>query len=370
LYFKFFLAVLHSGCSELIGGFIRSILPFLTALVLPLAVSPPPARAFLNDFRRDIKERLDPGKSYGLYREALEIKAPFVSVCRRIESNVQQSDWEILGSWDLDTPHVCGSRARVYLLRNEDYDRAVLAKGPRHLMFLPIRIGVYQEEGKVIVVFTNPDLLAKVFFADLPFVEQDEMAALANKVKKDLVTFCIKGMEGTILTKQLPPIRNDRDVRFFWSGIADQFDVIRHIPLTGDPAETIRKVCDRLEKGMRINRNGWYPVYRDRIGGRACLMGVTDRHIENLTMHYAGSLRPSSGEGNSCSGLYHLTQFPIEILVYVEEGEIRIGILDQFWRMRFYLWDNPYRTGATFMAKDPNFSGRIYKSLLEIIGYP
>jgi len=99
-------------------------------------------------------------------------------------------------------------------------------------------------------------------------------------------------------------------------------------------------------------------------------MGVTNRHIENLTLNYTGLKWPGFLDRDSCSGLYHLTQFPIEILVYVEEGEIRIGILDQFWRMRFYLWDNPYRTGATFMARDPNFSGRIYKSLLKIIGYP
>ncbi len=348
----------------------RAILSFLFVLLLFLECFPLSAQAFLNDFRRDIKERLDPGKSYGLYQKALEMGAPFESVCRQIELNVEQSDWDMIVSWDLDTPQVCGTRARVYLIRNEDYDQAVFAKGVRHLMFLPIRIGVYQEGEKVVVVFTNPELLSKVFFADLPFVDQDEMVALANEVKKDLVTLCIKGMEGTILTEQLPPVRNDRDVRFFWSGMQEQFDVIRRIPLQGDPAEAIRKVCDRLEKGVRIQERGWQVISRYMVSDRACLVGVSNRHIENLTLNYIGLKWPAFLDRDPCSGLYHLTQFPIEILIFVEEGEIRIGILDQFWRMRFYLWDDPYRTGATFMARDPNFSSRIYKSLLEIIRYP
>jgi hypothetical protein len=347
----------------------RSIIRIVAVLLLLLEISATSAHAIFDDFRREIKERLDPGKSYGLYQKALEMEAPFETVCNQIESNIHQSDWEIITSWDLDTPDVCDARARVYLIQNDDYTHAVLSKGARHLIFLPIRIGVFQKAGKVVVVFTNPELLAKVFFADLPFVQQDEMVAMSNVVKKDLVTLCVKGMEGTILTEQLPPIRNDRDIRFFWSGIRDQFDVVRRIPLQGSTAEALKKVAARLEKGVRIQQNGWRVIFSTMIEDQACLIGVSNKHIEDLTLNYIGLKWPSFLDRDPCSGLYHLTEFPIEILVFVEEGEIRVGILDQFWRMRFYLWDDPYRTGITFLARDPNYSSRIYKALLGIIRF-
>jgi len=326
--------------------------------------------AFLDDFRRDIKERLDPGQSYGLYQKALEVEASFESVCSRIETNISQSDWELISNWDLDTPDICRTRARVYLIHNADYDRAVLAKGPRHLIFLPVRIGVYEEGSKVVVVFTNPEFLTKVFFADLPFSEQDEMIGLAREVREDLVTFCVKGMEGTILTQQLPPIRNDRDVRFFWSRFLDHLDIIKTVPIRKDSTAVLKDVCDRIVKTSSKNESGWRVVSRTMIQDQACILGVTQKNSEDQALNYSGLKWPAILNRDPCSGIYHLTQFPIEILIFIEEGEIRVGILDQFWRMRFYLWDNPYRTGSIFLARDPNFSSRIYKSLLQLIQNP
>ena len=336
-------------------------------LLLFLLFEQTPGYAFLDDFRRNIKEHFDPGQSYGLYQKTLETMAPFDSVCERIETNISQSEWGLITHWDLETPDVCQSRARVYLLQNEDYENAVLDKGVRHLIFLPVRIGVYQEGPKVVVLFTNPELLTKVFFADLPFVEQDEMFSLSKEVKKDLVTFCVKGMEGTILTQQLPPIRNERDVRFFWNRFLDHMDVVRRVPIVESPGETLNRVCDRIEKSAKSQDLGWKVISRQMIVDKACILGVSQKNVEDQALNYSGLKWPSMLDRDPCSGIYHLTQFPFEILVFVEEGEVRVGILDQFWRMRFYLWDDPYRTGSIFLARDPNFSSRIHESLLQMI---
>lgn len=348
----------------------RSMVRLCVCLVIFFLVIPGGSEALLDDFRRDIKERLDPGESYGLYQKVLEVVAPFESVCERIETNISQSDWALITHWELDTPDICNSRARVYLLRNEDFDRAVLSKGVRRLIFLPVRIGVYEEGPNVVVVFTNPELLAKVFFADLPFVDQDEMIAVGKEVKKDLVTFCVKGMEGTILTEQLPPIRNDRDVRFFWSRYQDHMDVVRHVPIRDDPAATLEEVCGQIEKASAARGSAWKVIFRSMVEDRACLMGVSQKNIEDRALNFSGVKWPSILDRDPCSGIYHLTQFPIEILVFVEEGEVRVALLDQFWRMRFYLWDDPLRTGSIFLARDPNLSSRIHESILRLIQGP
>ncbi len=193
------------------------------------------------------------------------------------------------------------------------------------------------------------------------------MMAFGQEVKKDLVTFCVKGMEGTILTQQLPPIRNDRDVRFFWSRFLDHLDVVKRFPIRDDPGATLKEVCESIQKDSEEDESGWKVVSRTMIEERACLLGVTQKHIENQALNYSGLKWPSALDRDPCSGIYHLTQFPIEILVFVEDGEVRVGVLDQFWRMRFYLWDDPYRTGSIFLARDPNFSSRIYESLLQLI---
>jgi hypothetical protein len=174
-------------------------------------------------------------------------------------------------------------------------------------------------------------------------------------------------MEGTILTQQLPPIRNDRDVRFFWSRFLDHMDVVRRVPIRGDAVQTLQMVCDQIEQYAKNQAFGWQIISRYMIEDQACILGVSQRNIEDQALNYSGLKWPSILDRDPCSGLYHLTQFPIEILVFVEDGEVRVGILDQFWRMRFYLWDNPYRTGSIFLARDPNFSGRIYESLLKLI---
>ncbi len=339
----------------------------LFCLVAFLILSQGAAQALLDDLRRDIRERLDPGQSYGLYQKSLEMEADFDAVCQRIETNISQSDWKLITHWELSTPEICSSRARVYLIQNHDYDQAVLAKGVRHLLFLPIRIGVYQEGSKVVVVFTNPEILSKVFFADLPFAEQDEMIAYANLVRKDLVTLCVKGMEGTILTEQLPPVRNDRDVRFFWATYLDQVDVVKRVPIKNDPQETLKNVCAGIQTATGKSKSGWRVVSTTVIGERACILGLTEKNVEDQLLNYSGLKWPSTLDRDPCSGIYHLTQFPIEILVFIEEGEVRVALLDQFWRMRFYLWDDPYRTGSIFMVRDPNLSSRIYNALVDII---
>ncbi|MDX1763546.1 MAG: hypothetical protein R3231_04435, partial [bacterium] len=111
------------------------------SLLLLLILTPVSTEALLDDLRRDMRERLDPGQSYGLYQKSLEMEADFDAVCQRIETNISQSDWQLITHWELSTPEICSSRARVYLIQNHDYDQAVLAKGVRHLIFLPIRIG-------------------------------------------------------------------------------------------------------------------------------------------------------------------------------------------------------------------------------------
>ncbi len=340
----------------------------LFLLILASLFSPASsADALLDHFRRDIREQLDPGKTYGLYQKALETTVSFEVVSRRIETNVDQSDWELVTYWDLDPPEVCATRARVYLIRNEDLEHAVLSKGIRRLIFLPVRIGVFQEGSKVVVVFTNPELLTRVFFSDLSAPERKEMIAMGNEIKKDLVTLCVKGMEGKILTEQLPPFRNDRDIRFYWSDVLKQLDVIREVAVREDPLSTLRRVCDEISKSARRLSSGWRVLYRLEIEGRACLIGVSQRRIENQALNYSGLKWPSFLDRDPCSGIYHLTQFPIEILVFAQGGEVRVGILDQFWRMRFYLWDDPLRSGSLFLARDPNFAGRIYHDLSQII---
>ena len=336
---------------------------------LAVWVVPAPARvdAGLAEFGRGLRERFDPGVSRGLYVKVLEAVEPWEAIAGRIETNIAQSDWELVASWDLDPPDVCPARARVYVVRNEDYDRAVLAKGVRRAAFLPLRIGLYRQGPQVTVVFTNPEALSKVFFADLPFVEQDEMMALAREAKKDLVTLCVKGMQGTILTQQLPPVRNDRDVRFFWSRAADQLDVVRRFPLRGAPGQALEAVCRRIERSLADPDTGWRLVYRTSPGPGVCILGVSNPRVEDQALNFSGLEWPSVLDRDPCSGLYHLTQFPLEILVFVEQGEVRVGLLDQFWRMRFYLWDDPYRTGAIFMARDPNFAARIHHSLVALI---
>ena len=328
---------------------------------------PVQAQAGLADLGRSLRERFDPGVSYGLYVKVLQAVEPWDAIAGRIETNIAQSDWELVASWDLDTPDACVTRARVYVVRNEDYDRAVLAKGVRRAAFLPLRIGLYQRGPEVVVIFTNPEALSKVFFADLPFVEQDEMMALAREAKKDLVTLCVKGMQGTILTQQLAPVRNDRDIRFFWSRAPEQVDVVRRFPVRDDPARALEEACRRIVRSLADPDTGWRLVFRARIGPEVCILGVTNPHVEDQALNFSGLTWPSILDRDPCSGLYHLTQFPLEILVFVEQGQVKAALLDQFWRMRFYLWDDPYRTGTIFMARDPNFSARIYDSLVRLI---
>jgi uncharacterized protein (DUF302 family) len=286
----------------------------------------------------------------GVYVKAVEkAEGTFDGTVKAVEEALQGSGWQVLASYESGVSEECALRAHNIVMHSTDYSAKVMSHGAWSAFALPMRVGVYEDEGGINIAFVNPASINRTVLGD--GVDEELSLSTMNELS-DIISSAVTG---SVVKEQIGQIRDKGRVGGMGGG--DFQKKVEEIHSGEDFAETAQKV----KESILANDKGWELIYALPLEGfDAIIYGVTKKETEAKAFDIAGEKRES--KDYRCPGLDHAAAFPIEVIVYKEGDAVKVVILDEMYRMKVYFQD----AGNWAFMKNMGMPGRIEREVVEI----
>jgi uncharacterized protein (DUF302 family) len=324
--------------SEMVLGCKGMKVLFLSFIILLLAVVPVLA-----------------GEKYGTFVKVVEnATGSFDDISKAVESGLQKAGWEVLGTYDTGVPQGCSFRSRVIIFSSKDYAASILSNGVKSAFALPLRAGVYEDESGIHVAVVNP---ASVNRTVIDEAKLDDFSAASAKSTVDAISSAVPG---TAVKRQIGEIRARG--RISGMGGGDFTDKIKDIYIAKDSADpAMNQVVEGVRKGILGNTKGWKLTYLyDLSDHDVIIFGVTNSMMERRAFTIAGEKRSSGSY--KFPGLDHGSSFPIEVIVYKDNGKVKAVTLNGMYRMKMYFED----AGMWAFMKNMSMPGEIEDEIVKM----
>ncbi len=337
---------------------------------------------------------------FGIYEQVVQnAKGSAEQVANQIAEALNGSHFVLLNKIELRTPDLVrqddkkhsGFRAYLVLATAPSFDSLVANYGNRYAANWLLRIGVYQDENGTQVQIANPETITRIICNDLSPENYETVVNAAKVVKEDFRKIITSAVAGTAVDVQMPPIRSEEALRkahkdmimmvgpmtYFKS--EGQFLLLREEPIGNDAAATFHRVLAEVEQHIRnfqptaedanyhwcnnpeLNLKWQVAATVKLTGVNAALIGITRGHTEALSFHICGMKREKAT--NLTPGLDHAAAYPIEVVVFEEQGKIKVGTAREMFRMDMYFWD----AGKWAFMKFMSMPGILDKSIKNAI---
>ena len=128
-----------------------------------------------------------------------------------------------------------------------------------------------------------------------------------------------------------------------------------------DTDSTLEKVTGSVEKGVLNNEKGWQLIYTyDLSKYGAVIFGVAKSKMEKRAFTIAGEKRSSGSY--KFPGTDHGAAFPVEVIVYKDDGRVKVVTLDGMYRMKLYFED----AGMWAFMKNMRMPGQIEDEIVKM----
>ncbi len=270
----------------------------------------------------------------GVYVKVIEgAPGSYTEISAKVEAALKNSGWEILAEYNTGVPEDCERHSRVIIFTSPAYVQAIIAHGIQTVFAAPLRIGVYDDRDGVSVVLLNPVSINRTMVNKKKF-EAQSLATL-NSLSELIAR---AAASGAVVNKQLGAIRRSGRVGASGIGGGDFSDRIVTLYTSRDDSDAnFKRIVKQVRSGIVQNRIGWKLIYTlDLSSNKAMLFGVSEEKIEGSAFTIA---RAQGSKLYKQVVLHHNTAFPMEIVVYKEDGRIKVVTLDEMYRMQLYFED-------------------------------
>jgi len=270
----------------------------------------------------------------GVYVKVIEA-APgsYAEVSARVEVALKNAGWDILAEYNTGVPEDCERHSRVIVFTSPAYAQSVIIHGIQSVFAVPLRIGVYDDVDGVSVVLLNPVSINRTMVNKKKF-EAQSLTTL--NALSDLIVRAVAS--GTVVNKQLGEIRRTGRVEAGGIGGGDFTDKIVTLYTSRDDSDAnFKKIAQKVKAGILHNQDGWKLIYTLDLSSKgAMIFGVSEAKMEGSAFTIA---RAKGSKLYKQVVLHHNTAFPIEVVVYKEEGKVKVVTLDEMYRMQLYFQD-------------------------------
>ena len=295
-------------------------------------------------------------EKFGVYIKIIEkAQGSFDEVSSSVESALKKGGWDILGSHDTGVPEKCGFRSRVISFSSEEYAASILKNGVMAAFALPIRAGIYEDEEGINIAVVNPSSINRTIIDE---TSMDEFSLAAANAIGETISGSVKG---SVVNEQAGQIRKKGRIGGMGGGdFLNKIDEIRSFPDSSD--STLKQVADKVKGALLQNNNEWGLKYSYDLSGMGTVIyGITKTVTEAKAFSIAGEKRKS--DSNNCPGIDHAAAFPIEVVVYKNEGQVKVVLMDGMYRMKMYFED----AGKWAFMKNMTMPGKIEKEIVNIV---
>ncbi len=273
--------------------------------------------------------------------------------------------WTVLANHAVGTAAPrCTYDARVVVAQQPARVAALLANGAQAAFAVPVRLGIFEDEGGVHVSLVNPLSVERTIVAESGLESSgrtlvDELSAVAvaatqgrrvhrpfgQSRTRGLIGKTMGVMAGGAFTKQVGTIT---------------------VSTGGTPAD-VRRVADDLWTRLQKPAAGKWQlrgVYRlDLMEQGLVILGVSGAAMEAKAFGIVGAGGDGSRSKFSCPGLAYAAAFPLELVIRRDGGQVRVEAIDAMFRMKMYFED----AGQMKFARNMMMPGSIADELKGIV---
>jgi uncharacterized protein (DUF302 family) len=287
-----------------------------------------------------------------VYLKVIEkAQGSFDEVSSSVETGLKKGGWQILGSHDTGVPEKCGFRSRVITFSSKEYATEILKNGVKAAFALPLRAGIYEDDKGINIAVVNPSSINRTI------IDETEMDSFSLNTANAIVETIAGSVKGNVVNKQAGQMRKRGRIGGMGGG-----DFLNKIDDIGSSDASLREVSDKVKAAILNNDKDWKLIYSyDLSGMGAVINGVTKTVTEGKAFSIAGEKRVS--DSNICPGIDHGAAFPIEVITYKDEGQVRVVLMDGMYRMKMYFED----AGMWAFMKNMKMPGRIEKEIVDVV---
>jgi hypothetical protein len=333
----------------------------------------------------------------GIYLQVIKnINGEFGQVCEQVKQGIQSVGFNIIAEKDIATPdlvrengkNICGYKGKLIVFANDDYVKMLTSFGNKYLVASFLRVGVYESNDGVQVTAADPETINRIIFNDLTDKSYNKAVKNTLGYKKQIVDALHSLNLGENVEESREPKRSIDDLRdaskdmFMMVGDMTFFEDEDQFPVIYSQKNSNgTDGLEQLKQKMYANINKFVPVKDDKeyrwtknpnedlkwkvVGEvyspdkKAVLFGITRNRTEAESFYIVGK----ETDKNKCPGLDHLTSYPVEVLVMVNDDKITVQTPREMFRMDMYFWDAGMGAFMNHMSMPGILDNSIYRAL-------
>ncbi len=274
--------------------------------------------------------------------------------------------WDVLAAYSAGAEHrECGFGARVLVVHSPRYAQVVLSHGPAAAFAVPLRLVIFQDEAGSHVAVANPLSVNRTIVAEQGFDGE------SDSVLREISGIVSQAVHGTPGLRPYGQVRTrgyiGRTMGIMAGGpFLEKIETVAAV--RGDSAEQLRRVADQVWRGVRQGggHGRWQVagVYRlDLVDQGVVIIGVSGAAMEERAFQIVGAGGDKSRRSFKCPGLAYGAAFPVEVVVMRDQGQIRVTLVDEMYRMKMYFED----AGKMKFALNMGMPGSIEQEIKDLV---
>jgi len=325
------------------------------------------------------------------------IQNGYEKVTSNVVEAIEKTGFRILGTRNMATPDgvrengedICGFRAQLIIFSSDEYIQMLTSFGNKYLVASFLKIGIYETDNGIMINIADPETINRIVFNDLNDENYEKAVASTLPYKQKIVSALHSLGYGNNVEEAMEPKREtgelrdaDRDM-FMMVGPMTLFDDEDQFPIIYDEDDVMDVVrLGLLKESMFNNIDKFQPIEDDReyrwttdpendlkwqvIGEvsspdkKAIMFGLTRNRTESESFRIVGD----ETETNKCPGIDHLTAFPAEVLLMInDDNKLVVQTARQMIRMDMYFWDAGMAAFMDHMGMPGMLDESIYRAL-------
>jgi len=312
-----------------------------------------------------------PQEAFGVYVRLLDATGvPFDDVVAAVRSGLESAGFEIVGETEEGVKRdVCDYRAYVLAFMDGEYTRQLMAHGSIAAFALPLRAAVFEDEDGVHLVMANPRSLNRTIVAENAVDEVS--AAIVEKVRAAVVGQGVgqpaSGDYGQMRSRGL--IGKTMGVM---AGGPFPSKVEEIASVDSDEIGGLEGAIKRLREGLKEGGGEWkwgiHAVYGVTLPDfKTGIVGVGGREMEAKSFSIVGEGSDRSRAKMACPGIDHAAAYPVEMVLTEVDGQVKVSLIDEMFRMKMYFEDAGKMKFAMNMRMPGSIESEIRDKVDEVL---
>ncbi|MGB5529173.1 MAG: hypothetical protein WBQ32_04315 [Ignavibacteriaceae bacterium] len=334
---------------------------------------------------------------HGMYMFTVKnAKGDFNTISTSVVKAIESAGFRILADRDVATPdrvredgkNLCGFKGKLIVFTNDDYIKMLTSFGNKYLVASFLRVGIHETNEGIQIIIADPETINRIIFNDLDDEKYQQAIDKTLPFKSKIISALHSLNAGANVKESREPERSSDDLReasrdmFMMVGPMtfftdeDQFPAIfsqKNENGTQDLESLKQKLFKNIENFQPTNDDKEYRWTKDskedlkwKVVGevsspdkKAMMFGLTRNRTEAVSFYIVGD----ETEQNKCPGLDHLTAYPIEVMLIIEDGKNVVYTPREMFRMDMYFWDAGMAAFMDHMSMPDILDESIYRAL-------